>query len=130
MSQQKISASEYLDQSAKAEKKRSKYGAKKVTIDGMKFDSVSEARRWQDLRVLERAGEITDLERQVKIPLFGQYGPLLTDKGNQISYVADFKYFDCNLGKVVIEDRKGFRTPEYKLKRAICAAQGIHILET
>lgn len=130
MPQQKISASSYQKRSAKAERGRSKYGAKKVTIDGIKFDSVAEGRRWQELKLLERAGEIVDLKRQVKIPLMGQNGPLLSEKGNPLSYVCDFKYYDCTLGKVVIEDKKGFRTPEYKLKRAICRAQGIHILET
>ena len=48
---------------------RSKYGAKKVTVDGITFDSKKEANRWCELRLMERAGVITGLERQVKFVL-------------------------------------------------------------
>ena len=47
----------------------SKYGAIKTVLDGIKFDSKAEARRWAELRLLERAGQIHDLQRQVKLEL-------------------------------------------------------------
>ena len=113
-------------------KKRAKYGAKKTTVDGIKFDSKAEALRWLVLKDLEKAGDIQNLERQVKIPLWGQSGAILTDSGKkQRTYVADFRYVDWRLnGVIVIEDKKGFETPEFKLKRAILEAQNVTLLIT
>ena len=74
-----------------------KYHAKKVTVDGMTFDSKREYARWRDLQLLERAGEITDLRRQVRFPL------------------CETPY-DEN-GKVIVEDCKGFRTDAYQIKK-------------
>jgi hypothetical protein len=122
---------EYLA-SLKVKPKRSKYGAKRTTVDGINFDSAKEARRWMQLRQLEMGGEITNLERQVKIPLFGRDGPIMTNGGTrQRTYVADFKYVDWRLnGVTVIEDSKGMETPEFKLKKAILAAQNVSLLIT
>ena len=117
---------------AKPKPKRSKYGAKRTVRDGFRFDSIAEANRWSQLRLRELAGEITNLERQVKIPLFGRDGPIMTDSGkSQRTYVADFRYIDWDLnGVTVIEDKKGFETPEFKLKKAILSAQNVEILIT
>jgi hypothetical protein len=115
----------------KSNAKRSKYGNRKVTADGIKFDSAKEAKRWGELRFLEQAGEISNLKRQVRIPLIGRDGPILTPTGRQSFYVADFTYVDWRLnGANVVEDSKGFETPEFKLKRAILAAQAVEILTT
>lgn len=107
-------------------------GAKAMTVDGIRFHSRKEARRWQVLRLREQAGEISQLERQVKIPLDGRDGPIMTDAGKQQRvYVADFRYLDwCLNGAVVIEDAKGWRTDTYRIKRAILAAMGIEVVET
>jgi hypothetical protein len=112
--------------------KRTKYGSKTVKRDGITFHSKKEADRWSQLKLLEKAGRITNLERQVKIPLWGKDGPILTDKGTrQRTYVADFAYVDWDLNGVkVIEDSKGFETPEFKLKRAILEAQNVSLLIT
>lgn len=112
--------------------KRSKYGAKKHIVDGIKFDSIKEANRWIDLNHLQDAGRITNLERQVKIPLWGRDGPIMTDSGKtQRVYVADFRYVDWDLnGVIVIEDSKGMETPEFKLKKAILNAQNIDVFIT
>lgn len=112
--------------------KRHKYRAKSVTVDGIKFPSKKEARRWSELRLMEKAGEISNLERQVKIPLFGKNGPIMTDSGkSQRTYVADFRYVDWRLnGVIVIEDSKGYETPEFKLKKAILQAQNVELLIT
>ena len=109
-----------------------KFGAIKQTVDGIKFDSMSEARRWGELRLLEKAGEIRNLKRQVRIKLEGRDGPIRFHSSNrQAVYVADFVYEDRRLGWAeVIEDKKGFATPEYKLKRAILSAMGLEIVET
>jgi hypothetical protein len=108
-----------------------KFGAVSVVVDGIRFASLREARRWGELRLLERAGQIRALRRQVKIPLVGRDGPILTDTGRPRTYVADFVYEDRCLGWAeVVEDAKGYPTPEYRLKRAILAAQGVTVAET
>jgi hypothetical protein len=117
---------------AKKPAKRSKYNAKRVEVDGIMFDSKSEAARWVELNRLQDAGEIAQLERQVKIPLWGRYGPIMTKSGKQQAvYVADFRYIDWSKnGVVVIEDRKGMETPEFSLKNAILAAQRVVVTIT
>lgn len=111
-----------LSGAIKAGTKRSKYGAKKVVNEDGKFDSQEEYRRFLNLRLLERAGEIQNLRRQVRYPL--QAG------GIHISvYIADFVY--TQNGVEVVEDSKGFITPEYRQKRRLMKEiLGIEILET
>lgn len=106
-----------------------KYGAKKATVDGVNFSSKREAKRWSHLQLLLRAGEIKDLRRQTKIALIGRSDMIRTPTGRVAHYVADFVYIDNRTGLEVIEDAKGYPTPEYKLKRAILAAQGVQIVE-
>ena len=93
-----------------------KYRNRKVTRNGITYDSQKEANRHAVLKMLERAGKITDLQRQVKFELL----PSQKDtKGKVIeracSYVADFTYYEN--GVYTVEDTKGYRTPEYKLKK-------------
>ena len=116
----------------KTPKKRSKYGAVKTVRDGIKFDSKKEADRWTVLNKLQDAGEISNLQRQVRIPLWGQGGPIMTKGGTkQRTYVADFKYVDWRLNGIwVIEDAKGYETPEFDLKRAILNAQNVTLTIT
>ena len=106
-----------------------KYGAKKATVDGVNFSSKREAKRWMELQMLLEGGEIKDLRRQVKIALIGRADMIRTTTGRAAHYVADFIYIDNRTGLEVIEDAKGYPTPEYKLKRAILAAQGVQIVE-
>jgi hypothetical protein len=108
--------------------RRNKFNAKRTIVDGLTVHSKGEAARWQELKLLERAGEITELDRQVPYDL--------TVKGEVIgSYVADFTYFERdktmpNL-RHVVEDFKGFRTAEYRLKAKLMKAiYGIEIRET
>ncbi len=108
----------------------SKYKNKKVTIDGIKFDSKKEAGRWFDLKLLEKAGDIGGLKRQVTYYLEGRDGPILTPTGRKMRYIADHVYIDWrHRGIIVVEDVKGVRTPEYLIKKAILAAMGIVISE-
>ena len=96
--------------------KKQKYGNNKITIDGIRFDSKREAQRWQELRLMERAGRITDLRRQVKFVLIpsqrGEDGKVIE---KQVTYIADFVYLKD--GKTVVEDSKGYRTEVYRLKK-------------
>ena len=101
-----------------------KYGNTKVNVDGMHFDSKREAARWQELRLLERAGEISDLRRQVRYELV----PKLPGE-RPVDYIADFVYRDKN-GNEVVEDVKGVRTQVYIIKRKLMLwRHGIRIRE-
>lgn len=124
-------------------KKDTKYHAKKVTVDGVTFDSAKEARRWRELCLLEKAGEIKGLQRQVKYLLIPEHRePDITGprggirKGKMIEsavyYVADFVYTELNNPtELIVEDVKGFRTKEYILKRKLMLDKyGIRIKET
>ena len=98
--------------------RESKYHAKKITWNGETFDSKKEFYRYQELLLLQRAGKISNLERQVKIPLM----PSQKDENGKVieravTYIADFVYFDTEQNKTIVEDAKGVRTPEYILKR-------------
>ncbi len=104
--------------------KRSKYGNKSVTIDGVRFPSQHEARRWRILKLLEQAGQISELKRQVPFPLHAKDGTKICD------YRSDFTYLDKS-GRLIVEDAKGVRTDLYKLKKKWLKAEyGIEILET
>ena len=123
-----------------------KYGNRKVvTTDGEVFDSQREAMRYQELRLLERAGAIKDLKRQVPFELIpAQRAPdtinKIGDKRGRVikgkviekavTYIADFVYTDSATGEVVVEDTKGFRTKDYILKRKMLLYfHGIRIRE-
>lgn len=102
-----------------------KYGAKRTTIDGITFASKREAARWCDLKLMQRAGIIRDLERQVPLEIVPK-----TDKHRARYYVADFVYTDTATGEKVYEDSKGCATQVYQLKKAIVYAKyGIDIIE-
>jgi len=92
----------------------SKYGNRKTVVDGITFASAKEARRYSELKLLERAGEISALMLQPRFPLKVNDQLICT-------YVADFIYQDKG-GSSVVEDAKGFKTPEYKLKRKLMRA--------
>lgn len=105
---------------------RNKYGAKKVTTpDGAVFDSKREFHRWCELRLLERAGKISGLCRQVSYELIPKQ-----DGERACNYIADFIYFNEE-GKLVVEDCKGHKTDVYKLKKKLMLwVHGIRIYET
>lgn len=111
--------------------RRSKYGNKKVEFDGELFDSKREARRWAELKVMERSGEIGDLRRQYKyvlVPSQRNADGKVVER--EVAYIADFVYWDRRIGKTTVEDTKGFRTPEYIIKRKLMRYMfGIEIVE-
>lgn len=108
----------------------SKYKSEKTIVDGITFDSRKEARRFQELRLLEKAGKISELRRQVKYILIpaqrepdsiGKRGGVIKGRllEREVAYYADFVYFDNDLGGYVVEDTKGMKTPEYIIKRKL-----------
>lgn len=108
-----------------------KYGNRKVTRNGETYDSIKEADRHATLKLLEKAGKIRELKRQVKYELIPTQKDPETGMviERRITYVADFTYFEK--GKFVVEDVKGYRTSDYKLKRKMMLYfHGIRIKET
>jgi hypothetical protein len=106
----------------------SKYGNKRAEVDGYTFASKAEARRYQELKLLQQAGEIRDLTIRRRFPLRcpGSNGDALT-----VSYYEDdFDYWHIATRKRVVEDVKGVRTPVYRLKRKWLKLEyGIDIVE-
>lgn len=104
-----------------------KYRAKKITdpATGFVFDSKAEFVRWCELRIMEKAHKISDLQRQVKYELIPK------QKGERAcTYLADFVYKDSD-GNTVVEDTKGVRTDAYRIKRKLMLhIHGIRIKET
>lgn len=96
---------------------RSKYGNRKVIREGMTFDSVKEYKRYRELLLLQNAGAITGLQRQVKYELIPtqRIGGKVAERA--CTYIADFVYQEN--GETVVEDTKGFKTPEYIIKRKL-----------
>ena len=122
--------------------KYNKYKNQKVMLDGIEFDSIRERDRYAQLKLMERAGHIKDLQLQVKfvliptqyeeIPRYGKRGqPLKPGRRvieKETAYYADFVY---KVGdETVVEDTKGHRTDEYKIKRKLMLyVHGIKIQE-
>lgn len=108
----------------------SKYGNRKTWLDGILFDSRREAGRWAELTLMQRAGEISELRRQVRFCLIPA---ILNDNGKTrqraVFYVADFVYRTRD-GALVAEDAKGVRTDVYKIKKKLMLwRHGIEIRE-
>jgi hypothetical protein len=126
---------------------RTKYGNRKIERDGIIFDSVKEYNRFRDLSLLEKAGKIENLQRQVKFVLIpaqrepdtvGKRGGIKIGKTieKECAYIADFTYLvrtkttDGILLELVVEDTKGYRTKDYIIKRKLMLwVHGIKIKE-
>ena len=96
-----------------------KYGAKKTEYRGVVYDSKWEAQKAYELDMLQRAGKITDLQRQVPFVLQERYVNNEGDSIRPIFYVADFYYYDVKMKMWVVMDTKGYATDVYKIKRKI-----------
>lgn len=100
-----------------------KYHAKPQIVDGVRFASKREAKRYHDLKMMERGGEIVGLELQPKYPL-------IVNKHKLGAYYGDFRYRDTATGDLIVEDVKGVRTPLYRLKaKLVKALYGVEIVE-
>lgn len=106
-----------------------KYSNKKVTYDNITFDSKKEANRYFELKMLERAGQISNLELQKEFILQEKF-KINNKTIRKISYYADFFYIDKQ-GNKIVEDTKGMQTEVYKLKKKLFMKKyGIEIKET
>jgi hypothetical protein len=120
---------------------QNKYKNQKIVVDHIAFDSKKEANRYFELRMMEKAGKIADLKRQVKYILIpaqrepdhiGPRGGITKGKliERECAYIADFMYKDLEKDEYIVEDTKGFRTPEYIIKRKLMLwVHGIRITE-
>lgn len=93
-----------------------KYHNKKVIVNGYKFDSIKEANYYNQLKLLQRAGLIRDLELQKTFILQPSF-KLNNKTRRQIAYKADFTYFSNEDNKIHVVDVKGFRVDVYKVKK-------------
>lgn len=108
--------------------KQSKYRNKKVTTEDGTFDSRWELTVWEQLKLRQRAGEISDLQRQVPFELIPS-ATLDKRKLPAVRYVADFVYQE-NGNKCVVDAKGGESLPEYKLKRRLMYwIHGIRVVE-
>lgn len=117
-------------------RKPNKYRAKPEYVNGTRFASGREANRYRELLLLERAGEISELELQPAYPLEIDGRPVLIKSkgypnGRRSKYTADFRYTDARTGRQVVEDVKGFDTTASRLRRAVVECiYGIEIVLT
>lgn len=107
MQQKKLSAAEYKD--LLSGKKKHKYGAEKTSHAGYSFASKGEARLFDELKLREAAGEISDIQVQDTFYLTAA----------RIKYIADYSYTDCATGQRIAAEYKGFETPEWRIKRRL-----------
>ena len=110
----------------------SKYHNRVLNTEDGRFDSVKELSRWQELKLLQRAGEIYDLQRQVPFVVLPAQRDELTGKllEREVKYIADFTYRSTKNGRISVEDAKGLRTKEYIIKRKLMLYRhGIKIKE-
>ena len=101
--------------------KNNKFHAEKTKVDGIEYDSKWEAQKGTELRRKEEIGIIKDLKRQVVFELQESFTNNQGKKMRPITYIADFMYFDCEMGKTVVMDTKSkaTRTDAYMIKRKL-----------
>ena len=95
---------------------RSKYNAKAIRLDGILFDSNAEAERYAELKILERAHLISELKVHPRYTLLEGFRYRGINE-RPIVYEADFSYIED--GENIVEDVKGYKTPEYNIKRKL-----------
>lgn len=112
----------------KQQKKKSKYHNVKTVVDGIKFDSKREAERYQALKRMEQAGQISNLRLQVPFALVPSQRIDGKVVERELKYIADFVY--SQQGQMIVEDSKGDRTKDYIIKRKLMLwFHGIRIKE-
>ena len=92
---------------------------KKTEIDGILFSSKKEAKRYSELKWLEKAKKIEELEVQKMFELQAKFEDKKSKKSIQrpITYICDFFYYDKERGWYVVEDVKGIKTEVYRMKK-------------
>lgn len=106
-----------------------KYRSRKAVLDGIVFDSQLEANRYAELKLLERAGEITDLRTQVRYTLIPSQKKPSGGTERACTYTADFVYKNSS-GQEIVEDTKGMKTQQYIIRRKLMLyVHGIEVKE-
>lgn len=106
-----------------------KYHSRKAIVDDIEFDSRREANRYAELKLLERAGEISDLELQKKYLLIPSQKKPSGGTERACTYTADFVYRNKS-GREIVEDAKGMRTQQYTIRRKLMLwVHGIEVIE-
>ena len=107
-----------------------KYHNRKVVTEDGVFDSFRELNRWEELKLLQRAGEIYDLQRQVPFVVIPAQKDGRKVIEREVKYIADFTYRNRSDNRLVVEDTKGMKTREYIIKRKLLLYRfGIRIKE-
>jgi hypothetical protein len=109
-----IPVTEYRNTFLKGARKKNKYHAKKQTYDGIKFDSTLEAKVYEELLWQQKAGDIVEIKRQVKIPL-------MVNRILVTTYFCDFRVIDKH-GQVKYIEAKGLELPAWKIKKKLFLA--------
>ena len=113
----------------------SKYNSRKTVMNGIPFDSKKEARRFGELLLLERSGEIKDLKLQPEFTIQEAFKTTHGETVRAVRYRADFSYLRRVKEGVdtrwepVVEDVKGYRTKDYEIKRKLMLGQGVKVVE-
>jgi len=109
---------------------QTKYGNVKMKLDGHTFDSKKEVRRYQELCLLEAAGEISDLEIHPRYTLQKSFRDREGNLEREITYTADFKYFDTGRNQWIVEDvkSKATKTAAYVIRRKLFKGKYGHII--
>lgn len=109
---------------------RRKYANVPTSIGDLDFDSRAEAKRWAELELMQKAGQIRNLRRQVPYELIPSQKRPSGGTERACTYVADFCYDEAPHWRTVVADTKGFSTPEYRIKRKLMLhVHGIEVRE-
>lgn len=99
----------------------SKYRNKKTMLDGHTFDSLLEAERYKQLKILHMVGDIGEIKLQPRFELIPSFTDSQGEKHRKTEYVADFAYHEK--GQLIVEDVKGRETEAFKLKKKLFLLQ-------
>lgn len=105
-----------------------KYGNTKILIDDIFFASKKEAHRYQELKLLEKAGDISELSVQPNFELQSSFRDVKGNHHRAIHYLADFRYIDEHTKRITIEDVKGMKTEVYKIKKKLFLYKFPHLV--
>ena len=98
---------------------QNKYKNKSIIYDNIKFQSIKEKNRYIELKLLEKANVIKNLELQKKFELQPSYTNNNNENIRAINYIADFFYYNNEKGVFIVEDTKGYKTDVYKIKKKL-----------
>ena len=111
----------------------SKYLNQKTTVNGLRFDSGKEAAMYHQLHLMEKAGQIQELQTQVPFTILRKFVNANGEKVRAIKYIADFTFYDVKQKRIRVIDCKGYKTDVYKIKKklfdSMAKDQGLYLEE-